>query len=180
MSDKTSIEKLFEGAPEGTTHWEPASDTVCGSFMRYDGAKWYYWPVGWLEYKLWYFCRVSEKRAKKMIPRPATPSAWDGTGLPPVGTVCEALNQELSSPEWEKCTVLFCGKYRILYDSESCSERVGYIEDTAFRPIRTAEQLAAEERERAIEEMRVAAGSRNNFPFAELYDAGYRKQGPSK
>jgi hypothetical protein len=120
---------------------------------------------------------------------------WDGTGLPPVGTVCEALNQELSSPEWEKCTVLFCGKYRILYDSESCSERVGYIEDTAFRPIRTAEQLAAEEREVVINEMIGKIKDHpNKYPDVshfrqlkiqedtciDLYDAGFRLTEPCK
>lgn len=112
------------------------------------------------------------------VARPTTPS-WSGEGLPPVGVVCEVFNRELSNPEWEKCTILFAGKNRFLYDSESCAERCGYIENLEFRPVRTSEQIAEDERERFAQEL-VAAMGKGGGPNAlyqarRMYDLGYRK-----
>lgn len=45
-----------------------------------------------------------------------------------------------------------------------------------FSPIKTPEQIAAEKRDAAIKEMQRLVGSCNTFPFAELYDYGYRLQ----
>jgi hypothetical protein len=49
-----------------------------------------------------------------------------------------------------------------------------------FRPIRTPEQIAAEEREKAIDAMNKLVGDIEKIPtwrdaLAALYDAGYRK-----
>lgn len=81
------------------------------------------------------------------------PSAihWTGEGLPPAGTVCEVLNNTLDRPEWERCTILFMGKFKAIYESESCHERVADVSESwmiSFRPIRTPEQIASEEREK--------------------------------
>lgn len=113
--------------------------------------------------------------------RPA--AQWSGTGLPPVGTVCEVLNKTLHDPEWERCTILFSGKHRILYDSESCSERVAYFEDVQFRPIRTEALLAEEERKAFISEIAALLGWDEKFDGTQrdagkLFEAGYRKQEP--
>lgn len=83
-------------------------------------------------------------------------AAWSGDGLPPVGTVCEVLNNTLHRPEWERCTILFMGKFKAVYESDSCHEHVADISEDwmiSFRPIRTPEQIAAEEREKAIEDL---------------------------
>ena len=45
-----------------------------------------------------------------------------------------------------------------------------------FSAIKTPEQIAAEKRDAAIKEMQRLAGSCNTFPFAKLYDCGYRLQ----
>lgn len=49
-----------------------------------------------------------------------------------------------------------------------------------FRPLKTAEQTAAEERSSAIESMRAEINWQppqlGSCPVAALYDAGYRKQ----
>ena len=45
-----------------------------------------------------------------------------------------------------------------------------------FSTIKTPEQIAAEKRDAAIKEMQRLVGSCNTFPFAELYDYGYRLQ----
>ena len=114
--------------------------------------------------------------------------AWTGEGLPPVGTVCEVLNNELHSPKWELCTILFTGKYKVVYDSESCSERASHIETAHFRPLRTPEQIAAEERDKAIEDLYFTINwnegretwafisSERKADYAKAIDAGYRKQ----
>lgn len=108
------------------------------------------------------------------------PIPWNGEGLPPVGTRCDVFNNELSGPEWESCTILYSGKFRVMYDSESCYERVGFIDNLKFRQTRTPEQIAAEERESSIEAMNTLVGDIDSIPtwtdaLAKLYDAGYRK-----
>lgn len=116
------------------------------------------------------------------------PVAWIGEGLPPVGTVCAVLNSDLGSPTWERCTILYSGKHRVIYDSESCEERVAFIEDLKFRPARTPEQIEAEEREKAVQHMvgfirerRMTVSTPENpkqeatLAAEALYDAGYRK-----
>jgi len=77
------------------------------------------------------------------------PAPWAGEGTPPAGTVCEVLNNTLDRPEWERCTILFMGKFKAVYESDSCHERVADVSEDwmiSFRPLRTPEQIAAEER----------------------------------
>lgn len=114
-----------------------------------------------------------------LIPRPTERAVeWDGVGLPPAGTVCAVLNSALGDPAWERCTILYSGKHRVMYDSESCEERVAFIQDLKFR---TQEQIATEERERAVADMaevihgQPVAGLKDSALYA-LYAAGYRKQ----
>ncbi len=81
------------------------------------------------------------------LAEPEPQGEWGGEVLPPVGTECEVYNEALNRPEWEKCKILFLGKFRIVYESESCHERVANISDhpvLKFRPLKT-------ERERSIE-----------------------------
>lgn len=107
-------------------------------------------------------------------------SAWNGEGLPPVGTVCE----NAAGGEWRKVFI-------VAHDSVDNEQRAifrfvggdqySYFGEHAecFRPIRTPEQIAAEERLKAIDEM--AAVYKSNFEghvkdgCQALYDAGYRK-----
>lgn len=111
---------------------------------------------------------------------------WNGEGLPPVGTVCEVHNAELSNPQWERCTILFMGAFKCVYESESCHERVADVSDdgciTSFRPIRTPEQIAAEEREEAIKHacsvVGCVVGSQYGEVVQKIIDAGYRKVTP--
>lgn len=108
---------------------------------------------------------------------------WNGEGLPPVGAVCAVLNSDLGNPTWERCTILYSGKHRIIYDSESCEERVAFTEHLKFRrarPLRTPEQIAA--RTKACDEMfgvilslREDRRHDRSDICEALYDAGYRK-----
>lgn len=100
---------------------------------------------------------------------------WGGEGLPPSGTDIEYLSY---LGKWKKGRYLgefggrsVCGDYE--------TGAVGYVE--GIRPMRTAELIAAEERERVLDDIyriiRNAGRPGNKADMAEaLYDAGYRKQ----
>ena len=79
--------------------------------------------------------------------RPTTPS-WSGEGLPPVGVVCEMHY----CGEWEKTEILCIGVKHVFIrqiavtgEAFECSLNLSACQ---FRPIRTHEQIAADERER--------------------------------
>lgn len=106
---------------------------------------------------------------------------WNGEGLPPVGTVCEYKRVH----EWQKVEVFavkpnYNGSQTVLVTYENGCW-AGCAEPSSFRPVRTPEQIAAEDRDKAIAEMvetaRKATGfGQNRADYAALYDAGYRKQ----
>jgi len=129
-------------APEGATHYR--KDSALPWRMLEDG-EWYCWEPdeeNWIA--------ISDPIPEQYFPIGDRPdAAWAGEGLPPVGTVCEVLNNTLDQPEWERCTILFMGKFKAVYESESCHERVADVSESwmiSFRPLRTPEQIAAEER----------------------------------
>lgn len=111
-----------------------------------------------------------------------TKQDWTGTGQPPVGTICEVHHDG----RWYETTIIgkdpddgslvfkTHGDYDSLYD--------GYTLASCFRPIRTPEQLAAEERESHVNAMLchdALGGTRRGLAEA-LYDAGYRKTEANK
>jgi hypothetical protein len=105
---------------------------------------------------------------------------WDGEGLPPVGVICEAANPH--GDDWCRCIILAWDAECAVFRTEIGSG-YPYIYDGlrigSFRPIRTPEQIAQQERQAAIEEMDAVFSS--NFEghrkdgLQALYDAGYRK-----
>lgn len=103
---------------------------------------------------------------------------WDGKDLPPVGTVCQAWHAGSYQGE---VTVLFIGdQAAVLKNHGHGEEQFGRLADYKFRPLRTPEQIAAEEREKAVSEMAIIALAGDNDLINKawldrLYDAGYRK-----
>lgn len=100
---------------------------------------------------------------------------WNGTGMPPVGTVCLGEN---SSMQWVPGTIVYIGKdHRDLLAIMQTDTEILYGEIGEFRPIKTAEQIAAEERLKAIDEMLEICNAvpEGESKLAHLYDAGYRK-----
>lgn len=101
---------------------------------------------------------------------------WNGTGLPPAGTVCEFREY---CGTWAECTIIGEFKGRIICGCNATGT-VGYIDLEELRPIRTPEQIAADEREAAIEDMyqiyKNSPGLATQQGMAALYDHGYRKQ----
>lgn len=99
---------------------------------------------------------------------------WDGSGLPPVGTVCAYYWRE--GNEWRDCeTVAHHNGKVVAVDAGDGSAFI--LPAASFLKIKTPEQIAAEERLHAIGEMIVLVGRYSTFKdvMGILYDAGYRK-----
>ncbi|HGS7946082.1 TPA: hypothetical protein ACMFPV_005143 [Pseudomonas aeruginosa] len=129
--------------------------------------------------------------AKELIPRPAesAPAAptWDGQGLPPVGTEVEAnfpvTDTTGTHYHWRRVIVAVAGipgaeRECLVYDAENT--KPAWVDE--LRPIRTPEQIAAEEREKAVGDMAMSIqGVPYQYPtLYALYDAGYRRQEEGK
>ncbi|MBP3933560.1 MAG: hypothetical protein J6D44_06780 [Pseudomonas sp.] len=101
---------------------------------------------------------------------------WDGEGYPPIGLFCEYRGTE--SGIWSGCEIVATrnNAWIVLGDGYETD----FVTLESLRPRRTAEQVAAEERDKAIKEMMqhgVDAGdSTIEYSCAALYDAGYRKE----
>ncbi|HFI2210284.1 TPA: hypothetical protein ACGPPQ_002864 [Pseudomonas aeruginosa] len=157
-------------APEGATHWEPRGSLYLEGWMRKVGNKWSYWAEG---RKVWVSgtpgCNVSAEREATFEARPQ--EAWDGQCLPPVGV---------------RVSVFDDGD--LVYGHGESGEVIAHVENCAVirmsyglgcftaKNLCTPEQIAAEEREKAIEEMCFAEETLTVKQATALYDAGYRRQ----
>ena len=147
-------------APDDATHW----DALGGCFCNEQG-----W---WIDEK--YITRNHLYWGDRhYIPRPVEPAttAWDGTGFPPVGTICECLFND----GWVKVVVLSVNGDEAWVRRPRGSHIVSKGLGNEFRPIRTQAQR---EREDAVEKAlamdchpREGTLSRHDFCGA-LYDAG--------
>jgi tellurite resistance-related uncharacterized protein len=116
------------------------------------------------------------------------PSPWNGQGLPPVGTVCEAY--EHNAGLWVRVEVLKHGEndhpVMVCRDSEQLATKLFWADQ--FRPIRTPEQIAADERKSVIDvacdDIENIVGKYNTtlshsmaikVTIEAMIDAGYRK-----
>lgn len=117
-------------------------------------------------------------RRKQFAFETLRPAPWNGEGPPPVGVLIEmkykAATAEWANPGFHSVTLAWVGIETFV----TSDEKFGSLCDVLFRPIRTPEQIAAEERELEIIEIERVALSGGTFKtMAEaLYDAGYRKQ----
>lgn len=117
-----------------------------------------------------------------LIPRPTERAVeWDGVGSPPVGIRIEARHKEAkpdwARPSWYETEIVAIGKQLLIFEADgSGHEKVGELKYYEFRPIRTQDQIAAEERMAAAYAMCDIAPSLSNVDAVALYDAGYRKQ----
>lgn len=105
-------------------------------------------------------------------------SGWSGEGLPPVGTVCEAY--DYTDGKWVVGKILMHGNsdHAFATGTPECWGALFWA--CKFRPARTPEQIAAELREKEIEEMLKGTpwpGSDISRRVCEhLHAQGYRKQ----
>ena len=123
---------------------------------------------------------------------------WDGVGLPPVGVSCEM--SLFASNKWELCIPVYYLNHptdhsdQVVVYQNSLDGDVCYILDPPcsgsieFRPFRTAEQVAAEERDAKAKDLYLTinwndvgstwdslAASRK-ADYLKAIDAGYRKE----
>lgn len=117
---------------------------------------------------------------------------WDGVGNPPVGVDIECTFD--SWGYWRKGRVLYYGKQMIFMEQDGESPDGRKFEGSMnpdgikFRPVRTAEQVAAEERDAKAKELYLTinwndAGSTwdslaasRKADYLKAIDAGYRKE----
>jgi hypothetical protein len=116
-------------------------------------------------------------------------AAWTGEGLPPVDMEVEAYYSRDNRPDWKPFKLKYMGEEVLVFDSgdgEVCRE-TEFISTLKFRPIRTPEQIAAEEREAKARAMwhaiyfntdpaywdRAPEGTRDTFRAA--IDAGWQQ-----
>ncbi|NPY72764.1 hypothetical protein DZ963_014100 [Pseudomonas aeruginosa] len=175
-------------APEGATHWEPRGIVFDEGWMKKVGNEWSYWLEGsevWAG--VWADCFVSAEREATFEARPQ--EAWDGQGLPPVGIEAEAIwdgadiayfRAKILAHDEGRVVFRWCeGKRKGQYGSYAVL-KFGSL--PAFRPLRTPEQIAAEEREKAVGDMAMSIqGVPYQYPtLYALFDAGYRRQEEGK
>ncbi|MBP3935817.1 MAG: hypothetical protein J6D44_18375 [Pseudomonas sp.] len=120
--------------------------------------------------------------------RPKKQEAWDEGDLPPIGSVCEhaATNNKLDEEDGEWFKVEVIAHHKFNNDEYKCAVWVSGSEisysssGSHFRTIKTAEQLAEEEREKAIADMMEVTSDGisciGQDDALALYKAGYRKQ----
>lgn len=165
-------------APEGATHYNAACPHP---WLKDVPVSFYY--GGWIEYSS---NKCAMEDLKNAVKRP---QEWDGEGLPPVGTICmlnegRDMNAYYAHHAGKKLKIVAHttsskGDILAVYMVIGGDEFHGLCDNLNFAPIKTPEQLAAEERLHAIDEM-VDLAQRSDSIFTDvmmsaLYDAGYRK-----
>lgn len=157
--------------PEGATHINPHSGLWVKCFGGNSGSYQFFKDGEW---EMGFGC-MSNSYLEIAQPEP-----WNGEGLPPVGTVCELHRDTYFEIEWQAVALLGIGQTKAFFRDKEGHEWSRPLSELSFRPIRTPEQIAAEERETAILAMRADIGWIAPYlgpcPVALLYDAGYRKQ----
>lgn len=177
----------LDNPPVGATHYIGCSEGIVDWWMREPGNNWYVWA--WTA-KHWALDTPSagQKNLMKPIHESLRKKEWNGEGLPPVGTECEFKQNLLG---WVKATITAITDKSIVFTRPIYrhAEITGVHEELLphkaierFRPIRTPEQIAAEERNAILAEMQRAVDCGSHGPqitlqntLMNLYDAGYRK-----
>ncbi|WP_375079857.1 hypothetical protein [Pseudomonas aeruginosa] len=175
-------------APEGATHWEPTGPDFYEGWMKKEGTDWFYWSESghkWINGIL--TCDVSAEREATFEARPQ--ETWDGQGLPPVGIEAEVI-WDGADIAYFRAKILAHDEDRVVFrwcEGESKGQYGSYAVLNfgilpTFRPLRTPEQSAAEEREKAVGDMAMSIqGVPYQYPtLYALFDAGYRRQEEGK
>lgn len=170
MNNTQNVKIDWSKAPEG-------AEWYCdGGWYRRTSSNWQvYTHDGWVVTP--YLSPENFSWWWQAVPKPTV--IWDGNSTPPVGTVCEVLR----FGEWVECEIVahlpvdnrvdvvftFTHRNGMQDWSYEGSHDLRYI-----RPIKSLEQIAAEEREKMIEEISDDLGI-GQYTAAKMYDKGYRK-----
>ncbi len=162
----------WENRPEGATHYRGG---IFPRWLRVQAGMVQYFVDGSNEWHDYSDQVIGNDALSCAVERPK--AEWNGVGLPPVGTVCEALWSE-ARDEWLKTKIFGVNEHgQPIHRWEQGPKQFDYQASPLsglsgrpyFRPIRTPEQIAAEEALRDIELLYSEGGP------AAVYDAGYRK-----
>lgn len=167
---RKSVEELFRDAPPDATHYNSVNEF----FYRFTESSSDYFSEHDRRFKP---CSSKGEYAGELIPRPQ-PKPWSGPedGLPPVGTVCEHKRVH----EWQHVEVFaikpnYNGSNTALFTyGNGCWG--GCAEPSFFRAIKTAAQIAKDQRETAIRELMDIAGVDCRVTAARLVDAGFKRE----
>lgn len=139
----------------------------------------------------WFSCADKDDyEPGELTPLPSSPK-WNGEGLPPVGVRCEAAIPHTSGTDNDRSFIWIEGSVIAYYEIKG-KTYAWFAEDDGFyppnvlefRPIRTPEQIAAEEREKAVDALCYEIITHYGYPknaesyralATKLHDAGYRK-----
>lgn len=114
---------------------------------------------------------------------------WTGEGRPPVGVPVEYQLRGASNGEWYPTQINFLSGQHVIYCDNDGDEVRNNPSEVKFRPIRTPEQIAAEEREKTIAELKKVFDSishelcqtSNKYLetlFGAIHDAGWKQVKP--
>lgn len=145
----------------GIKAWQVDNET--GDLNQYSNPTWY------------------SEELHRLIPRPAE---WIGEDLPPAGTVCEVTARYVNGGDLVKVVAHDDGEAVGRYLSgELIGSYTSFVVGELV-PIRTPEQNAAYDREKAIDAMLNEANERAFMTHRELcaalYDLDYRKREPKQ
>ena len=120
-------------APEGATHWDTRGAVWCKHLC--------FWYYGRWNYEV----EIHDLTKDRHTPRPVEPAttAWDGTGLPPVGTECEVVIGALKPR-----TVCFVGiksSGSVVIETVDGELKSYHRSQVNFRPVRTQAQRERDE-----------------------------------
>lgn len=167
-------------APEGAQGYMPQDNLWIAGWWKEESGSRYFWNQAEGVQGEWKRSFANPFDRPEFIPCPSP--SWNGEGLPPVGAVCERALSHTARKVTTICGHSTDGAYASFYDGDGL---MGWGDDCKFFPLRTPEQIAAVEREAAIDSMvQFFMNYYGNPKGAEqylllcrsLHDAGYRKQ----
>ena len=156
-------------APSGATHY----NAECACPWLKETPPSFFDDGDWIEYG----SHAYEGHFSSAIKRPQvmTIKEWDGTGgVPPIGTACEYFCSERD--KWRMCEIV-AYYFADVVAVDVLGRTAVFLPSDLFRPLRTPEQIAAEEKSKAVDEMLDSAGLWISLKdvMETLYDRGYRK-----
>jgi hypothetical protein len=175
-------------APPHATHWCPGNAKIeAGWIYNPGGTKGEFYSC-YADRGLEHIPAFPDWRKSRLVQRPPKQS-WVGEGLPPVGVVCEIAGSSEyfhnRHPEGVEVKIYAHFTDDRGVELAAFTDGIGQVGGVGiakcFRPIRTPEQIEAQARTEAIDDMIKALGM-DNAGTAEyircglIYDAGYRKQ----
>lgn len=160
-------------APEDATHYNTGNKM----FYCFSRGNYYFYALNNVD--LVFGGSPEDYSDSTLIERPKKQEVWHGEGLPPVNCLCETFDVDANC--WVRVEIY--AHTELMGETYACAKNgtdMFYGLAREFRPIKTAEQVAAEEREKAIADMMEVTSDGisciGKDDALALYKAGYRKQ----